>query len=249
MPPETFTRPAIASSELERQVVGLSLVLRSTRPSGASRAPCEGARARATASRETCSFVKCPTGEVSRSLHGDGRDGQARFQGPRRPGPVRATGGGTCSWPDHDEKRCVSAPASVASRQPNGRAEGHLPAAIEVAERRSEAEEGRRGALMARTTQPSRSEGPPTGCASGRGRAAAVHFGAVRRLPWPRPTSTAERGGQHPTPAKRRNDAGRLFGPGPGLGTPHARFSGTGSWRRIMPEHRASGAGDTSVGR
>jgi hypothetical protein len=100
-------------------------------------------------------------------------------------GSLRGTGSGTSSGPGQEQERSVSAPAGMAAggqRAVPGSSEAYQQR-CEVVERRAEVGGGHTVALMARTTQPRRSEGPLAGCAFGIGMAAGLPFGATYPLP------------------------------------------------------------------
>ncbi len=129
-----------------------------------------------------------------RQIHNGGAEPLTSRRRPRPADPVpgvtsagslRGMGSGKRSRPGQEQERSVSAPAWMA-------AGGQLAVPgssdiykqrCEVVERRAEVGGGHTVALMARTTQPRRSEGPPAGCAFGIGLAAGLPFGAIYPLP------------------------------------------------------------------
>ena len=149
-------------------------------------------------------------------------------------GSLRGMGGGACSWPGQEQERSVSAPAwMAASRQlaVPGSSDAYKQR-CEVAERRAEVGGGHTVALMARTTQPHRSEGPPAGCAFGTGMAAGLPFGATHPLPsgtWPdRPRNAG-------ASVQRRWHGGMMLADRPGASRVREnRMPGSagGRWRR-----------------
>ena len=171
-----------------------------------------------------------------RQIYNGGAEPLMSRRRPRPTGPVpgvtsvgslRGTGSGTRSRPGQEQERSVSAPAWMAAScqlAAPGSSDAYKQR-CEVAERRAEVGGGHTVVLMARTTQPHRSEGPPAGCAFWIGIAAGFALRGHLPAPFGEPArSTAERWGQRPTPVARRNDAGRLPGGEPCAGKPHARF-------------------------
>ncbi len=129
-----------------------------------------------------------------RQMYNGGAEPLISGRKPRPAGPVpgvtsagslRGRGSGTCSRPDQEQERSVSAPAGMAAGGQlavPGSSEAYKQR-CEVVERRAEVGGGHTVALMVRTTQPRRSEGPPAGCAFGIGLAAGLPFGTTYPLP------------------------------------------------------------------
>jgi hypothetical protein len=113
----------------------------------------------------------------------------------------------------------------------------------EVPERRAEVGGGHTVAMMTKTTQLRRSEGPPAGCAGIAETAAGLPFGAIHSLPsGNRSRDRKDRLGTWPTVVADRNARYRLPGGEPCEGEPHARFwegvqetNGRAWWRGSLP--------------
>ena len=149
-------------------------------------------------------------------------------------GSLRGMGGGACSWPGQEQERSVSAPAwMAASRQLAAPGSSHsYKQRCEVAERRAEVGGGHTVVLMARTTQPRRSEGPPAGCAFGIGMAAGLPFGATHPLPLGNRPARPQSAG---VSVQRRWHGGMMLTDCPGASRVREnRMHGSagGSWRR-----------------
>ena len=149
-------------------------------------------------------------------------------------GSLRGRGSGTCSRPGQEPERSVLAPAWMAAGGQlavPGSSDAYKQR-CEVAERRAEVGGGHAVVLMARTTQPRRSDGAPAVCGFGIGMAAGLFFGATCPLLLgnrpDRPQSAGASG-------QRRWRSGRMLADCPvGTRVRENRMHGSagGSWRR-----------------